>query len=198
MSKALKKLLALTLAAVLLFGSAPILGVDFSTQASAASVTSSETGTWKALVPANTRVQGYQTATSTTNYRHYKPQDSQYYLYFNARYYLSDGTVRYRLIDADNNTIYFVLPSSVTILPNAPERIYTSGERCRDVPYVVSFTGASNADYYKIELDFGDGEYYSATVNNSPNATVSKSFYLKMTYDYVGHFGTVDITITPY
>ncbi len=187
MKKTAKKIMTVLLTAVMLFGIA-LPGITsgslapFSIEASAASVTSSESGKWIAFIPANVTVQGYETATSTAKFRKFSPQSESFTVRFTGKYYLSDGSVRYLYIDTDGKAIYFVLPSSASVyqLPEAPTSYDLHMYSCRDEDAYISFPAVNYADIYYVEFTLDDyiksGYYYPSSGKVTVTFNLSDAF----------------------
>ncbi len=66
-------------------------------------------------VPAGYKLQGYETPTSTANYRKIDAQDTAYRLNCIKKLELSDGSTRYYFIDGSGYGIYFVYNSKMSV-----------------------------------------------------------------------------------
>lgn len=155
----------------------------------ALSVTSTTNCLYYVTVPANYRLQGYETPTSTTNYRCIEASSSGYLLSCKQKIVRSDGSIRYSYTDSNGYTIYFNYASSmdVTVMHNYTYTgveaahphatysqctcgyIYTSSSTNYDGsciicnPPIVSVTGV-NLDQTAITLIAGNHAALSATV----------------------------------
>ncbi|MDR2898942.1 MAG: hypothetical protein LBU94_01355 [Clostridiales bacterium] len=74
-----------------------------------------EDGSWIINVPANKKVQGYKTPTSTTNYRKIDPQPSPIRVHCTQKVKLSNGTTRYYFTDSSGNGMYFEYQSWMSV-----------------------------------------------------------------------------------
>ncbi len=184
MKKSLKRILTVLMTIVMVLGVyLPISGVAlldaFTVEASAASVSSSETGYWKAFIPAGVKVQGYETATSTVKYRNLPAKDYDRTVDFTAKYSLSDGSVRYYLVDSEGNGIYFIVPSSVSVyrMPGAIGSV-SRGIACQSALTEFSFDDILYADRYDVKLTCGDKVYADIYAYADSSSTVR--FYVDL------------------
>ena len=126
------------------------------------SVSSTENGTYTVTIPANYYLKCYSAPVSTSVSRHISKQSDSYRLVCDQKLALSDGSVRYHFLDADNNSLYFVYSSDMSVSVPAAATPTPTSVKAGTVgkPVVssssdnvtVSWSKTSSADRYDVYL----------------------------------------------
>jgi uncharacterized repeat protein (TIGR02543 family) len=92
-------------------------------------VVNPEEGSYTVAIPANYRLDCYQTSTAAARYTYVSPKTLQYNVLCTKRYEMSDGTTRYFFVSGDNKNCYFVFTSAMSVAVSSPQSTTSVEER---------------------------------------------------------------------